>query len=248
MIGKLLAASAVAALLAGLAFPSIDQAAAADLVFKPSEPVAPVEPPFDWSGPYLGLHAGGGWGREDDDQSRLFRTNNVSSNDSFDMNGFVGGAHAGYDYQFLPSNFVLGVEGDLDYTSLKGSHHAGYAFGFLPRTLEMKSEWQASARLRAGYAFDNFLLYTTGGIAFADGKLTNSGNNFGMPIPTTSSSKTHVGWTVGLGSEYAFTPNWIGRAEVRYTDFDKQTYTTADGPVKAGWDQVTGTLGVSYKF
>ncbi len=47
MTRKLFLASAFAALLAGLALPAIDEAAA-DLIFKPSELLPPA--PFNWSG------------------------------------------------------------------------------------------------------------------------------------------------------------------------------------------------------
>ena len=218
---------------------------AADLAPQAVEPVAPAYTPYDWSGPYIGVHAGYGWGREDDNQSRLFT--NIPARvaaDKFDMNGFVGGAHAGYNYQI--DQFVIGGEADIDYADLKGSHPYSYLGGFATGRLQMKSEWQGSVRLRAGYAIDNLLLYATGGIAFANGKLSDRGRLFGPYA--SSDTNTHIGWTVGLGAEYAFTQNWIGRAEVRYSDFQKKGYETANGRVKAGWNQTTATVGVSYKF
>ena len=39
-----------------------------------------------------------------------------------------------------------------------------------------------------------------------------------------------------------------GEAEVRYSDFQKKSYDTPDGRVKAGWNQTTATVGISYKF
>jgi outer membrane immunogenic protein len=232
MTKELLAGTALVMILAA------SPAFAADLAPQPVEPAAPVAIPYDWSGPYVGLHAGGGWGRESDDQSRLFPgENGPGTADHFNVSGFVGGAHVGYNYQM--QQFVIGAEADLDYADLKGSHPFSYLNGARTGSLRLKSDVQGSARLRAGYAFDNFLLYATGGIALANGKLDVDG---------VGSSKTHVGWTVGGGLEYAFTQNWIGRAEVRYTDFSKETYQTIDGPVKSGWDQTTATLGVSYKF
>ncbi|QEN86002.1 porin family protein [Labrys sp. KNU-23] len=220
-------------------------ASAADLAPHAVEPVAPAYTPYNWSGPYIGVHAGYGWGREDDNQSRLFSENGpVSTNtaaDKFNMNGFVGGAHAGYNYQI--DQFVIGGEADIDYTDLKGNHRYSYSGGSVTGRLQMKSEWQGSLRLRAGYAFDNLLVYATGGVAFANGKLSDRGVN-----GASSDSNTHTGWTVGLGAEYAFTQNWIGRAEVRYSDFQKKGYDTPNGRVKAGWNQTTATLGISYKF
>ncbi|GLS18483.1 porin [Labrys miyagiensis] len=226
---------------------SVGSAFSADLpMVKPSEPVAPVTP-FDWTGPYIGLHAGYGWGHEKDNQSRLFPPAQFTT-DSFNVSGFAGGLHGGYNYQL--NSFVIGLEGDVDYADIDKSAHAVYLAGTEHRRLELKSDWQGSLRVRAGYAIDRLLLYGTGGVAFADGKLTSSGTEgiIRLPIPTTSSSKTHIGWTAGLGAEYAFTDHWIGRAEVRYSDFDYKTYKTFDGPVKSKWDQVVATLGASYKF
>lgn len=223
-------------------------ASAADLAPQAVEPVAPAYTPYNWSGPYIGLHAGYGWGREDDNQSHLFSENGPPPQnpaDKFNMNGFVGGAHAGYNYQI--DQFVIGGEADIDYTDLKGSHLYSYSGGGVTGRLQMKSEWQGSLRVRAGYAIDNILLYATGGVAFANGKLSDHGQSFGTSYGS-SSSNTHIGWTVGLGAEYAFTQNWIGRAEVRYSNFQKKGYETANGRVKAGWNQTTATLGVSYKF
>ncbi|OCC02405.1 hypothetical protein BA190_24085 [Labrys sp. WJW] len=280
-------------------FPSA--ALAADLVPSPAETIAPVVPGYSWTGFYAGLHAGYGWGRQDVDQNDLIARNGaiidgtalecptgqtflvligacVATDEKFmpnkfDVKGFVGGAHAGYNYQFADSALVVGVEGDVDYAGIKG-HASGLAgvhatssiglTGFAQRRLDLKSEWQGSARLRAGYALDNILLYATGGIAIAEAKLINNTGLFslgGFPVAglsaRTSSSKVHIGWTAGLGAEYAITANWLLRAEVRYTAFQARSYGTSyiaasdtviDKPVKIGWNQVSSTLGLSYKF
>ncbi|WP_413993073.1 outer membrane protein [Labrys okinawensis] len=208
----------------------------ADLAPQPAEPAAPVALPFNWSGPYLGLHAGYAWGREDDYQSRLFPTP-VTSGDRFNLQGFVGGAHAGYNYQI--GQFVLGAEADLDATGISGSSRFSDEGGAVAGVLKLKSDVQGSARLRAGYAIDYVVLYATGGLAVADGKLSVNG---------VSDQNTHLGSTIGAGAEYAFMPSWIGRAELRFSDFEKKSYQTPDGPVKADWNQTSATAGVGYKF
>ncbi|ODT08381.1 MAG: hypothetical protein ABS35_44355 [Kaistia sp. SCN 65-12] len=217
-------------------------------------PVIEAPPPFSWAGFYAGVHAGYAWGDEDDNQSNLFGEPEPQLDiaDSFNMDGFIGGVHGGYNWQM--NQFVFGVEGDIDYTNIKGSEgYAGYVpnlFGdYVEGSLELESNWQASLRLRAGYAVDNFLMYATGGVAFADGKMTSSGYNFDDEVNYSSDdSNTHVGWTIGIGAEYAFTPNWIARAELRYTDFGSKTYDLLEGPVDASWDQTAVTVGLSYKF
>ncbi len=52
-----------------MALSTVDKAAASGLVFKPAQSVLPA--PFNWSGPYLGVHGGFGWGDEKDNQSHL---------------------------------------------------------------------------------------------------------------------------------------------------------------------------------
>src|SRR5690606_33039578 len=113
-----------------------------------------------WTGGYVGLHAGYAWGRENDDQSE-FSPPAETVGDRFDVDGFIGGIHAGYNWQ--PGSFVYGVEGDIDYANIKGG--ADFDF-FGPARLSFESDWQGSLRLRAGYAVDTWLFYGTGGVAF----------------------------------------------------------------------------------
>jgi len=198
-------------------------AMAADLAPQPVEPVAaPVYLPFSWTGFYIGAHAGGGFG-------------NASSNlaaplDSFDVNGFVGGVHAGYNYQM--NQFVLGLEGDIDATSISGK-----ASDPVLGENKLSVPWQGSVRARFGYAWDRFLLYGTGGAAFADAKVAGG------------DSKTLAGWTLGAGAEYAFTDSWSGRLEYRYTDFQSATFATPlAGTFKDRFNESQVLLGISYKF
>jgi outer membrane immunogenic protein len=226
----------------------LGSANAADLV---PEPIVEAPPPvFNWTGFYAGVHAGYAWGGQDDNQSNLFDDPPTPA-DNFDMDGFIGGVHGGYNWQM--DQFVFGVEGDIDYTNIKGSEgYAGYVpnlgYDYLDGSLELESNWQASLRLRAGYAVDNFLMYATGGVAFADGKMTSSGISDNLGGYSSDDSNTHVGWTIGVGAEYAFSPNWIARAELRYTDFGSKTYDLWEGPVDSSWDQTAITVGLSYKF
>ncbi len=243
MTKQLLASTALAAIMAAAVLATTSTTRAADLAATSVEPIAPVLPVYDWTGPYVGLHAGYGWGREHDDLSEngIAPTTPVETTlapaaaDRFSLNGFIGGAHAGYNYQFA-NQFVVGVEGDIDYSNLNGDKRFNIP---APGLYKFKTKWQGSARLRAGYAIDNLLLYATGGIAFANAELKVNGS---------SDTNTHIGWTVGAGAEYAFTQNWIGRAEVRYSDFSKKTYDTSFGRVKADFNETTATVGISYKF
>jgi outer membrane immunogenic protein len=215
-------------------FMSYTPANAADLFVPAPETVYTPEPvsAFDWSGAYIGIHGGYSWGKGKSDP-------NFSENGPIglsNLNGLLVGLNAGFNKQFS-NNVVLGAEGDISYTDLDDKTHLYLApDSYL---LKFKSDWQASIRARAGYALDNTLLYVTGGVAFAGGKLTFAGS---------SDRNTHVGWTIGGGIEHAFTPNWFGRIEGRYTEFDKKTYDNAFGKIKHDFHQTSILFGIGYKF
>jgi outer membrane immunogenic protein len=159
--------------------------------------------------------------------------------DSFNVDGVLGGVHAGYNWQ--TNQLVLGIEADFDASGVRGTDQPPISS---PGTLALKNDWQSSVRLRAGYAWDRFLLYTTGGVAFADDKETLT-----VTVdPSYSQTNTLTGWTVGGGLEYALTNNWIGRVEVRYTDFGKANYNLDGYQYNAGFHETTALLGISYLF
>jgi outer membrane immunogenic protein len=219
-----------------------------------------VQPIYDWSGFYVGAHVGYAWGSEHDNLSEVVGANA----DKFDVDGVLGGVHAGYNWQ--SNRFVFGVEGDFDGSGIKGDH----SFDDSPRStlrsvgnLSFKNNWQASLRARAGFAENNWLFYVTGGVAFADVDASLNIYNFnptaceGVCVIGTgfqsSANNTLVGYTVGLGSEYVFSRNWIGRVEVRYTDFGSATFNLGDNlgnslPTRVRFDQVSAVAGISYKF
>ena len=156
--------------------------------------------------------------------------------------GFLLGAHAGAQYQ-SEYNLVFGAEVDIDYRDVEETAPF-FVDGVQGLDLTTEINWTASARLRAGYAIDRWLPYITGGIAWADLDLSS---------PNGDDSKTLHGWTVGLGTEYAFTGNLIFRAEYRYTDYDQIEDAFSDNILANGFstfdlDSQDVTLGISYKF
>lgn len=206
------------------------------------EEAAPVEVSFfSWTGGYVGLHAGYAWGRENDNQSDFFEVAPEPA-DRFDVDGFIGGLHAGYNWQ--SGVWVFGAEGDIDYADITGGSDFLYDDD-IPGRLDFKSDWQGSLRLRAGYAMDTWLFYATGGVSIGRAEVTARGDDIRF-----SDENTHVGWNIGAGIEKAFTPNWIGRLEVRYTDFGKEGYNLGElgGDVDVDWNQTAVTAGISYKF
>ncbi len=161
---------------------------------------------------------------------------------------------------------MIGIEGDFDWTSLGADASFpnlfanGSPVGSGIVTFNRDLNWLASVRGRVGWiAAPNWLLYATGGVAFANVKY--SGLNAylgGCPnCGFASLSDTKTGFTVGGGVEYAWTANWILRAEYLYYQFDGDAFTAPfqSAPSVTAVQFNFGTLdvntfrvGVSYKF
>jgi outer membrane immunogenic protein len=209
-------------------------ASAADVVIEPGAAA------YNWSGVYVGANVG--WSQFD---SQWHDVDDDWPGDNFaaGSDGVLAGAVIGYNYQF--NNVVLGIEADIAYTSNKRSYDAP---GFGDVDLESKMDMFGTVRARAGYAFDRFLPYVTGGLAVAhfkhqwteDGDPTDSWPDFGG---------TEAGWTVGAGLEYALNDHWTAKAEYLYADFGDVTSRNEDG-YRMVVDRSVNTVrfGMNYKF
>lgn len=168
---------------------------------------APYVRQYNWTGVYIGAQLGYAWSDVDAD-SGPFGTFNQSY--GYDVDGFIGGGHLGYNWQ--SQGIVFGLEADVEYTDLdEGGIGTG---GFGHRT---DVNWMGSVRARLGLPMDRTLLYVTGGWAFADVDVSKH-NPPGAASFGSYGSIRH-GWTLGLGAEYAFAQNLTARLEYRYTDF-----------------------------
>jgi outer membrane immunogenic protein len=107
---------------------------------------------------------------------------------------------------------VLGVEGDLDWASVKGSTAS---IGCVTASCSTENTWLGTVRGRVGYAFDRFMPYITGGVAFGGVDANQS------PFPGGSS--TQVGWAAGAGLEFAVVNNIT--AKVEYLHYDLGGFT-----------------------
>jgi len=98
-------------------------------------------------------------------------------------------------------------------------------------------------RGRAGYAFDRFMVYGTGGAAFGDLQAAAGV----LPFNST----TQVGWTAGAGIEYAFLPNWTAKVEYLYVDLGSQSCPFANCAGTATTVSLTENViraGINFKF
>ncbi|MGA8651485.1 MAG: outer membrane beta-barrel protein, partial [Xanthobacteraceae bacterium] len=102
---------------------------------------------------------------------------------------------------------------------------------------ETKSNWLATVRGRAGYAWDRVLFYGTGGAAFAN---VQAGAG-ALPF----SSSTQTGWTAGAGVEYAFTNNISAKVEYLYVGLGSQNQIVFDN-VKFSTNIVRGGINLHF--
>jgi outer membrane immunogenic protein len=155
------------------------------------------------------------------------------------MNGFIGGGQAGYNWQ--TGSFVLGVEGDFQVSTQKRSDtdtSTGIAI-----TLDQKIPWFATARGRVGYAFNNVLVYGTGGAAWLNYKVTAS--LLGL---TVSDSTSKTAWTAGGGVEWMFMPRWSAKFEYLYIDTGNTTFTLFGLPISGRAKENIARVGLNYHF
>jgi len=94
----------------------------------------------------------------------------------------------------------------------------------------VESNWLFTFRGRAGYAFDRWLVYGTGGLAVANVNFEQSNAYPAFPLSSSdnfSASTTRTGWTAGAGVEYTFVHNWSLKAEYLYVDLGSISGTSS---------------------
>jgi outer membrane immunogenic protein len=239
--------------LAGALIAAATPVFAADLAPAPMEPIAPVVLPMDWSGFYVGAQIGYSWASADSSINNPF---GVNLDVSPDANGVVGGLYVGYNAQF--NQIVVGIEADAELASGSGDDNIGITVGGLAGdtfTTRAEENWRGSVRARLGYAIDTFMPYVTGGVAWSDWDVKHTLNDPLLGNFEQSNSNTYVGWTIGAGVEWAFTPNLIGRVEYRYTDFgsgdnDINSVFPIVNNARESVDLTDNTVrvGIAYKF
>ncbi len=213
--------------LGALAMPALG----ADLPRKAPPYIAPA---FSWTGFYVGINGGYGWGN-----SNWTDTVTGASTGNFNISGGLAGGTLGYNLQ--TGSWVWGLETDLDWANIKGTTNFAACGGGSCTTSD---SWLGTFRGRIGYAFDRWMLFATGGLAYGDIKISSGAGGSG--------SANRVGWTAGGGVEFAISGPWSAKIEYLYADLGKPTCdTTCNG----GGDPFTVTFktnivraGVNYRF
>jgi outer membrane immunogenic protein len=243
-------------------------ASAADIPRPAPPPV--VAPPvvYNWSGFYIGGHLGGKWADHDGDifldQVIGFTPLGLAAfgNRGNDREAaFIGGGQIGFNWQ--AGGWVFGVEGDFSATSAERTFVCcgplAPAFFVPGDTISVSNDWQASVRGRLGFAWDRFLVYGTGGVAFANLEATVALVPVGgLPGLFASASDTITGWTAGAGIEFGLWDNWSLGVEYRFSSFDASDFALgnvvtpliAGAPLRSSFDLETHevTARLNYRF
>jgi outer membrane immunogenic protein len=142
--------------------------------------------------------------------------------------GFGGGARLGADYQF--GEIVFGAIADWQI----GGEIARNNHGIAESYLNMKH--MGTIRGRVGWAFDDTLIYATGGYAMA--AMEFGGET--AAVNTKESQWAH-GFAIGAGMEHAISDNFSIGAEYLYVNFgNTEHYLTGGTPA------TTGTVDMDY--
>lgn len=236
---KILLAAAVAAL-------ASTSALAADLAYKAPPPVY-VPPAYNWTGFYIGAHLGGAFGGSDSFNSNFVPGGFATSNSN---SSFLGGGQIGADYQFSP-NWLIGIEGQISGMTNNDRRFTDTVGGGVLRD---RSDWLASVTGRLGYVWGPGVIYAKGGVAFRDNS-NLSALNLG-PGDVITTDRNDVGYTVGGGVEYMFSPAWTAKIEYQYYNFNRTNVSTLLAPIAfpSGTafsyvdDVHTVKVGLNYRF
>jgi outer membrane immunogenic protein len=209
---------------------------------------APPPPAWSWTGFYIGVQGGAGWGTTAFNENSydicstatptvcalppLLPSNSASS--SYGISGWHGGGTAGVNWQNGP--VVFGVEADISGSNINGSGDCTNAMlanqlgGVFPTTTSCKTTmtWIGTLTGRLGFVVDHALIYVKAGGAGAHFNYTTANIATGIPLgpgPVATLGENRGGGTAGFGIEYAFLNNWSAKLEYDYMDFGSRNLT-----------------------
>ena len=224
-------------LAAGLAALAMTTAASAadNLPARSYNPVYTQPAPVaNWSGFYVGGHAGYGWGSSNYDV--VFAGFGTLANGSANASGAFGGIQAGYNWQ--NGKFVFGPEIQYTWSGVKASSN------FFGVPVSYRTPWSAAALAKVGYLIDpQFLLYAGGGVTVGRFKTE--------VIGVEDWSQTKTGPTFIVGADYLLAKNWVVGTRYTYEHYGTLSHDFATVPGLSVDNRVNAhkiDLRVSYKF
>jgi outer membrane immunogenic protein len=218
--------------LVGLAALAAAPAMAADMPVKAPPMAAPAP---TWTGTYVGINGGYGWGTGNESTVPFTATSG-----DFSLKGGVAGVTYGGNWQ--AGHVVLGFETDFDWAHINGDPVLpGICASAICFT---HTKWLSTERMRAGWDFNGWLLYGTAGAAFADVK---AGQGVGCTIGLCG-EKTRGGWTAGVGLETMFWRDWSAKIEYLHYDLGRDINSNPGTPLSALDRGDIVRAGINYHF
>lgn len=225
----------------------------------------------DWSGFYVGGHAGYAWGEVNKSMTpdaaypaapAFLSAMQADFSSPFRAGNAIGGGQIGFNWQ--RDRYVLGFEVDATWLGLRAHRQFSYpaSFPLPPNTVDqdVKVSWMTTVRPRIGITFDRTLVYVTGGLAIAEVQAADSVFHPGSGSVTVAGtvSQTKVGAAVGAGFEYMLAANWSLRGEYLYADLGRVTasapsskpiaFPTANASFETHVTASLARLGLNYRF
>jgi high affinity Mn2+ porin len=218
----------------------------------------------DWTGFYLGGHFGyaagkSNWGATEGGASAPTLNGSLDLFNSYDAfkgtGSYFAGLQAGYN-RMLPSRFLVGIEADFSApNTVAGSQTISSALSgqasYTDTVLQL-----GTVRGRFGYAFDHWLVYGTGGVAWTYDKLQRT-QLAGMPVggnvvvgTTEAALLWRWGWAAGAGVEVPIAPNWTAELEYLATEFGsrQKSFPAAGQAFRSDLSMQSLRLGVNYQL
>ena len=230
----------------------IGPAAAADApAYLPAWAPA-LAPVYDWNGFYAGVHLGGAW-QHRDTATIDPATSGVLATGAGDQSSFAGGGQFGVNFAMWP-HFMVGMEADIVGALLHDTVVASNAAGTLQVQNDNNTNVFGTARGRAGYIWDNWLFYGTGGFAWSYTEITRT-QQVGViggagPGTVQSLFATPTGWVAGAGVEWAFAPQWTARLEYLHLDLGPTSFMFTSAGLRRDVEFTMDVfrVGLNYRF
>jgi outer membrane immunogenic protein len=210
-----------------------------------------------FEGWYIGGNIGYGTGTNHD--IYVVPGNAEASGTPRDLDGTIGGIQAGYNWQ-LDNNIVLGFEAGFSAANISGGISNAESISEYYDEVEINQAFNLN--FKAGYAIENWLLYTTAGLTVAS--MDYSRGCYSDPTTTikdcldpydATADDTRVGYNIGAGVEWQITDSFSSALEYRYTDLgesdawlasDANTLNDSYARYKTDYQEIT--LRFNYRF
>jgi outer membrane immunogenic protein len=248
-------------LLVGVSLCALAAAGGANAADLPVYTKAPKAAPYNWTGFYLGVEGGAGWGNAAQTDALGFNSGTYQPNGAF-----VGGT-IGYNWQ-VDYHWVLGLEGDASWADIGATtggtdpssstihslnpNNQPFGCGGGVQQCQTKLEDIETVRGRIGYAFGYVMPYVTGGLAV--GSVHGEEGDVAANGAFGSGTSTLYGWTAGAGVEAMILPRWTVKLEGLYTDFGNKTVfndtvpSVGSVPENIKFTPAFIKIGVNYKI